>query len=51
MHEGYFTNNQSREGYGVTIFDDSAIIIGRYKNDLLTGRALIWITLDTYFIG
>jgi hypothetical protein len=31
--------------------DNQALTIGKYKNDLLTGICLIWISHETYYIG
>ena len=51
IHDGYFSPNMKREGPGITILDNGAIIVGNYRNDQNFGMTLIWIDMQTYFIG
>ena len=52
MHEGFFkVNGSQREGPGITFMDNTAVIIGCYRNDQLNGQTLIYLTQDTYAIA
>ena len=52
VHEGFFkTNSPHREGPGITLMDNSACIVGNYRNDQLHGQTLLFLSFDTYAIA
>ena len=52
VHEGFFkTNSPHREGPGITFMDNTACILGSYKNDQLSGQTLLFLSFDTYAIA
>lgn len=52
VHDGFFKDSAShREGPGITLMDNSACIIGNYKNDHLSGQTLIFLNPTTYAIA
>jgi hypothetical protein len=40
-----------REGEAVCLYDNGALFVGQFKADQPSGKALIMLTPDTYFLG
>ena len=51
MYEGSFSKENRREGFGIAILDDSSLIIGKFKSDQLVETCLLYLNLNTYFLG
>ena len=50
IFQGYISNYK-KEGEGICIFDNKAIIVGKFKNDQLSGQCLIMLYPQMYFLG
>jgi hypothetical protein len=46
-----FLSNLRKQGEAIVVFDNKAVLIGKFTNDQISDECVIMIAPDTYFIG